>query len=93
MLIPACFSSVVGQDNVGATEAKTYFNSFLRDAGEPTDPLEKILLEQLLMAHHRVAQLHARAEGVTLPEAMKILNAATTRLLGEVRRLALAIRQ
>ena len=93
MLFPACFSSVVGTENVEAMGAKVYLNSFVRDAGEPTDPIELILLQQLLMAHHRVAQLHARAEGVTSPEAVKILNAAASRLLSEVRRLALAIRQ
>ena len=93
MLFSACFSSVVGAETVEAPGAKVYVNSFIRDAGEPTDPVELILLQQLLMAHHRVAQLHARAEGVTAPEAVKVLNAAASRLLGEVRRLALAIRQ
>lgn len=93
MLFPACLSSVVGAETVEAPGAKVYLNSFIRDAGEPTDPIELILLQQLLMAHHRVAQLHARAEGVTAPEAVKILNAAASRLLSEVRRLALAIRQ
>jgi len=93
MLIPACFSSIVGQQNVDAPGAKVYFNSYLRDAGEPADPVEKILLEQLLLAHHRLAQLHARAEGVTGAEHLKILNGAASRLLSEVRRLALAIRQ
>lgn len=93
MLFPACFSSVVGAENVEATGAKVYLNSFVRDAGDPTDPIELILLQQMLMVHHRVAQLHARAEAATGPEHLKILNGAATRLLGELRRLALAIRQ
>lgn len=93
MLFPACFSSIVGTENVEALGAKVYLNSFVRDAGEPTDPIELILLQQLLMAHHRVAQLHAKAEGATSPEAVKILNAAASRLLSELRRLSLAIRQ
>lgn len=83
----------MGQQNVDAPGAKVYFNSYLRDAGEPVDPVEKILLEQLLLAHHRLAQLHARAEGASGAEHLKILNGAASRLLSEVRRLALAIRQ
>ena len=92
-IIPACLASIVGTQNVDVTGARVYFNGFLRDAGAPVDPVEKILLEQLLLAHHRLAQLHAKAEVATGPEHIKILNAAASRLLSEVRRMALAIRQ
>jgi hypothetical protein len=88
--IARTLSRIVGGDPLGA---KVFLNSYLRDAGEPTDPVEKILLEQLMMAHLRLSKLHVRADGVTDPEAVKILNGATSRLLSEIRRMALAIRQ
>lgn len=91
-LVPAQFACVLDA-GIGGDGAMIYINSYLRDAGDPADPVERILLQQLLMAHHRLAQLHVRSEQTTSLEAMRILNPAATRLLGELRQLALAIRQ
>jgi hypothetical protein len=92
MLIATNFSLLVGKEIVDATAAKVLFNSFLRDAGDPVDPVERILLEQLLLTHYRLAQLQIRADAADSAEYAKVLNGAANRLLGELRRLALAIR-
>jgi hypothetical protein len=93
LIIPGCLSLILDTRTVGAAGAKVFLNSFLRDAGSPTDPIEIILLEQLALAHFRLGQLHVRADAASDPDRLKILNAAAVRLLGELRRLALAIRQ
>src|SRR5271166_6000051 len=40
---------------------KSYVDAFLKEAGAPTDPVERLLLEQLILAHHVVGRLHVRA--------------------------------
>jgi hypothetical protein len=69
-----------------------YVEQFIEEAGKPTDPVERMLLEQLALAHFRIGQLHVSAAKATGIEAVKILNSATARLLGEFRRTALAVR-
>jgi hypothetical protein len=91
-VIPVCLSSILDTRTVGADGAKVFLNSYLRDAGNPTDPIEIMLLEQFAMAHFRLGQLHIQADVATDAERLKILNAVAVRLLGELRRLALAIR-
>ena len=92
-VFPACMAvalSLHGQ--IGPSGYKAYLTQLLKDAGDPVDPIERMLLEQLALAHFRIAQLHAdagRAQGV---EAVKIYNSIASRLLGEFRRTALAIR-
>ncbi len=79
--------------DISAAAFKVYQDRLLREAGNPTDPVEIMLLEQLSLAHLRVAQLHAQAELAKSIEEMKICSTAATRLTGEVRRLALALKQ
>ena len=38
-----------------------YLDSFLREAGAPSDPVECLLLEQLLIAHHSLGRLSVLA--------------------------------
>ena len=80
MVVPAALSQIYGSDLLHATGARIYVNTIMEDAGRPTDPIERILIEQLLLAHHRLARLHVRAEGLTNPEHIKVMNAAVTRL-------------
>lgn len=82
----------VAQD-IGTAAFKLYLDGLRRDAGNPTDPVEAMLLEQLSLAHHRVAQLHAQAERSKSLEEIKIYTMAAARLTGEFRRLALGLNQ
>ena len=69
-----------------------YLDGFLREAGSPADPVERMLLEQLALAHHVIGRLHVRAgcrEGL---EELKAYHAAAARLLAEFRRTALALK-
>lgn len=86
-------SSISICDQVGAAGFKVYRDRLLEEAGNPTDPIERMMIEQLALAHHRIAQLHVQVEEAKSIEAAKAYAAAAARLTGEFRRLALAIRQ
>jgi hypothetical protein len=84
-------SQVVGQAfDVFAWQA--YLERFLQDAGNPTDPIERLLLEQVLLAHHALGRVHVTAGTTADVEAVKACLPAIARLLGEVRRTALALK-
>ncbi len=72
---------------------KVYLDELLKASGAPTDPLEKMLVEQITVAHHRILALHAQAAQAESPEMIEVLNAAATKLAAEMRRLCLALRE
>jgi hypothetical protein len=91
-LIPASMMTAL---NLGAViddqTCSAYLRDFRQQMGEPTDPVEVMILEHLAMAHMRVAQLHAEAGRAKEIEGVAIYNAAAARLLSEFRKLALAL--
>jgi hypothetical protein len=91
-LIPSCLSIMMAPAVHEPAAALVYLHRFITDAGDTKDPVLRVLLEQLAMAHLRLAKLNvegSKAQGV---EVHKVLNAAAARLLSEIRKLALAIK-
>ena len=78
----------IGHD-LAAQEA--HLGDFLAEAGSPADPVERLLLQQLFLAHHAVGRLHVRAGVATDPQAIVAFLGAAARLTAELRRLALAL--
>jgi hypothetical protein len=70
---------------------RLYLERILDEAGNPTDPIEAMLVQQLCLAHFRIGKLHVGAEMANGVEAMKLYSAAAARMLGEFRRTALAL--
>jgi len=70
-----------------------YMEKTLRDAGNPQDPVEAMMIEQVTIAHHNVGRLLMAAAAAETIEQAKLYNDAATKLLGEFRRLALAIKE
>jgi hypothetical protein len=93
LAVPGALSVIIGEKLAGSVGVKLALDDFLKRAGSPVDPVEQCLLEQYFLAHHRLAQLQAEASTAKNLEGSKILNAAAVRLLSELRRLALSIRQ
>ncbi|MCE9592363.1 MAG: hypothetical protein K8S99_17800 [Planctomycetes bacterium] len=56
------------------------------------DPVEKMLVQEFTVAHHRLMQLHTQASAAHGLEAVKVYNSAVARLQGELRRVALTIK-
>jgi hypothetical protein len=80
----------VGLDKLfNAPGFRAFLDQLVRDMGV-TDRVEVMLLEQLALAHFRVAQLHIQAEEARGPAA-DVYNHAAARLMGEFRRTALAL--
>src|SRR5438309_69657 len=87
-VVPACLATALGMDNqFDLNGYRAYLLQVVNDIG-PTDPIERMMCEQLAFAHLRIAQLHALGGPTASIEATKILTAATSRLLSEFRRLA-----
>jgi hypothetical protein len=92
-LFPAMMADALGYEGTYESAAyKIYLERFLEDAGKPADPVERMMLQQLALAHLRLGQLHADAGHSKSLEAAKVYNSVTARLWGEFRRTALALR-
>lgn len=89
----ALMAMALHSDSVfGAGAYKVYVERLLEEAGNPRDPIERMMIQQLGLAHFKIAQLHASAGEVEEIEAIKMYNSVAARLLGEFRRTALALR-
>ena len=92
-LFPSMMAMALQMDRyVNATGYRQCLDRVLEQAGNPTDPVEIMTLEQLVLAHLRVGQLQANAGQAESLEAQKVYNAAAARLLSEFRRTALALK-
>jgi hypothetical protein len=92
-VFPALMASAIALDKFfDAGAFRVYLARVLADLGNPADPIERMLVEQLCMAHFRVAQLHAGAGQAVGLEATKLLNTVVARMLGEMRRTALSLK-
>jgi hypothetical protein len=68
-----------------------YRDRLLTDCGSPTDPIEVMLIEQLVLAHMNTGLLHNRASNANTIETAAVYLSAAARLTGEFRRTALAL--
>src|SRR5262249_25958701 len=90
---PSMLASALRLDHhFNAAGYRAFFDKVRRDAGSPTDPVEVMLLEQLVLAHLRAAQLQANAGQAEGLEAIRLYNAAAARLLAEFRLTVLTLK-
>jgi hypothetical protein len=68
-----------------------YHDRLLADCGGPSDPIEVMLIEELSLAHFSLGLLFAKTSNAGKVEAVGIYAGAAARLMGEVRRSALAL--
>jgi hypothetical protein len=92
ILFPAMMAEALGNDAMfGSSAYRVYLERLIEDAGNPSDPVQRMMLEQLALAHFRIAQLQVQASHAKSTEGVKIYNSAASRLQGEFRRTALAL--
>ena len=70
------------QHDLAAQEA--HLAAFLAEAGSPADPVERLLLQQLHLAHHAAGRLHVRAGTSECPQAVIAFLGAAARLTAEL---------
>ncbi len=76
---------------VDVTSYRIYRDRLLADYGQPKDPILIMLVEQLALAHLNCGQLFYKASSASSVECASAYLAATTRLMAEFRRTALAL--
>lgn len=79
--------------SVAAVDATLSYLNDLVDEMEPRDTLERMLVQQLALCHHRAVGLSAIAAQQTTLDAIRIVNEAADRALGSFRRGMLALRE
>jgi hypothetical protein len=92
LAIPARLKIILNDLGFGELGVKTYLDALLKRAVSTTDPIEVMIIQQLALVHHRLAQLHQEASHAKTMEGIKVLNAAASRLTGEFRRTVLSLR-
>jgi hypothetical protein len=84
--------AALGLNNLVEPSAfRLFLDKLMRDAGDPQDPVERMLLEQLTLAHFRAAQLQSEAEGAKAVEAIELRERCSIALMAETRKMALAL--
>lgn len=92
--IAACFDRVVGMEDMASPlAARRYVEQLLAESKKTDDPVEVMMIQQLILAHHRVANLHVSAATAEKVDTREKYSAMAQRLLAEFRRLALALRE
>jgi len=92
-LFPSMLASALRLDQYFDVKGyRAFLDRIFADAGSPSDPVEVMLLEQLVLAHLRAGQLQAQAGMAEGLEAVRLYNAAAARLLAEFRKTALALK-
>jgi hypothetical protein len=93
VLFPSMLASALQMDRYFDVKGyRAFLDRIFAGAGSPTDPVEVMLLQQLVLAHLRAAQLQAHAGMAEGLEAVRLYNAAAARLLAEFRKTALALK-
>jgi hypothetical protein len=60
-------------DQVTSGSYRVYLSQLFHEAGNPTDPLERMIIEQLALAHHSIGRLHVKsASSKTAQEARAV---------------------
>src|SRR5262245_17760872 len=70
---------------------KLYLDGFLKELGSPADPVARLMIQQLALAHFALGRLHVRASTRILPQEVAAYSAAIGRLMAEFRRTTLAL--
>jgi hypothetical protein len=85
----ACTSLI----NKGMTHGgfKGYLDNLLEESGSPHDPIERMMIEQLALAHHNIGRLQVKSSAVDSHQESVAYASAATRLTAEYRRLSAAI--
>jgi hypothetical protein len=71
---------------------QTYLDELTRQAASGTDPVEQMLVQQLVWAHHAIGVLHVQAGSSKRAAEVTAYHAALARLMAEFRRSSLALK-
>jgi hypothetical protein len=91
-LIPAFMTRILGVEGyVQAPGCRYLLDRLISNTGGPADAVEVMLIEQLTMAHYRVAALQAQSGEAKSLEAAQVYNTAAARMLAEFQKTVLTL--
>ena len=91
---PAMLATVLGVENtIGVSGYRVYLDELIRDSGNPTDRVEIMLLEQIVICHHLSMKMQTLAEKAQGTEAIELYLVAASRLNAEFRKSVLALKE
>lgn len=93
VMTPVCLASIAVSKRWSLNDWFEYCQQVLADLGTPSDPLERMLIEQFILAQQSLNRMHVAAAKPESPEQADCLFSAIPRLLAELHRLALAIKE
>jgi len=92
-VVPGYMQVVIGANApLDKTAALGYRDELIRDMGSPKDPLERMLIEQVGIAHVMVMRLHGLCATADNAERTALYATAAGRLLAELRRTIVTLR-
>jgi hypothetical protein len=87
-LMPSMMASALGLDKYfNAQCCRAYLDKILQECGNPSDPVEVMVLKHLVLANFRAAQLQGDAANTKSLEGQRMLNCAGVKFLSEFRSL------
>ena len=91
---PAMLATVLGMEGtIGASGYRLYLDELLRDSGNPTDRVEILLIEQIVICHHLAMKMQTLAEKAQGTEAIELYLVAGSRSSAEFRKTVLALKE
>jgi hypothetical protein len=69
-----------------------YRDRLMKKAGNPSDPFEIMLIEQVALAHLNIGRLHYECAMATDVDRIKVFGTLAVALTGEMRRTVLALK-
>jgi len=78
-------------DSCNPSAFLVYRNELMQQCGDPTDPLETMMIEQISLSYHAIGALRLRSSLASSAESAIAYSDAGTRLLAEFRRCILAL--
>ena len=89
-------ASVVATTMPGLNDTEVwmhYMDQVAVDANAVSDPLLRMLMDQITMMFHRLGALHSSSANAKTPEAVVAYNAAAARLTAEMRKCMVTLRE
>ena len=94
IIAPAALATALGVENkIETSGCRVYLDDLVRESGNPSDPVEIMLLEQTVICHLLSMKLQSKASGAEGTEAIELYLSGATRLSSEFRKTALALKE
>jgi hypothetical protein len=79
-------------DDISPAAISHYLDEFMDEQGNPTDRIERLIIEQVLLSHHAVGRLHSKAATAPTSEIASTYLHAAAKLTHEFGKLVAVLR-